>query len=107
LIRRDNTVEQLVSQNLVIGVLDDCLTSEPQHSASLGPGDRLVFYTDGLTETVNADGRLLGAAGLAEIARHAMPLDLFGTADYILDRVARFQHGPTTDDMTLIVAEIK
>ncbi|HUT93543.1 MAG TPA: SpoIIE family protein phosphatase [Thermoguttaceae bacterium] len=108
LIRRDGrTVEPLESQNLVIGVMEDCLAKEPQHCLELEPGDRLLFYTDGLTETAGADGRLLGTDGLTRIATEAMSLDLFDTADHILDQVARYQHGPTTDDMTLIVAEIR
>ena len=108
LIRRDGrTVQSLESQNLVIGIMEDCLAEEPQHSVDVEPGDRLLFYTDGLTETAGADGHLLGTDGLIRIATEAMSLDLFDTADHILDQVARYQHGPTTDDMTLIVAEIK
>ena len=36
-----------------------------------------------------------------------MTVDLFEMADYVLERVARHNHGPTSDDQTLIVAEIK
>ena len=108
LIRHDGrSVEPLESQNLVIGVMEDCLAKEPQHSLEIEPGDRLLFYTDGVTETADAEGLLLGTSGLTRIATEAMSLDLFDTADHILGEVARFQHGPTTDDMTLIVAEIK
>jgi len=108
LIRRNGrTVEPLESQNLVIGIMEDCLAKEPQHSLDLEPGDRLLFYSDGLTETAGADGRLLGTDGLSRIAIEAMSLDLFDTADHVLDQVARYQHGPTTDDTTLIVAEIR
>jgi len=107
LVRRDGSAVQLLeSQNLMVGIVDDCLATEPQHRLDLEPGDRLLFYTDGLTETTNAEGRLLGTGGLSRIAVEAMSLDLFDTADHILDRVARYQHGPTTDDMTLIVTEI-
>jgi hypothetical protein len=66
-----------------------------------------LFSTDGLAETVDADGRLLGIDGPARIATDAMSLDLFDTADHVLVEVARYQHGPTTDDSTLIVAEIQ
>ena len=108
LIRRDGlTVERLKSQNPMIGVTDECLADEPEHTAQLDSGDRLVFYTDGLTETADADGRYLGVEGLEKIAVGSMSVDLFDAADHILDRVSRHQHGPATDDKTLIVAEIK
>ena len=108
LVRRDGQgVQPLESQNLVIGVVDDCLANEPEHSVDLQPGDRLVFYTDGLSEAVDADGRYLLTQGLADIVRDAVSVDLFDMADYVLDRIDRYQHGPTTDDKTLIVAEIK
>ena len=108
LIRREgHTVEQLHSQNPMIGIVEDCLSEEPEHSLPLQPGDRLIFYTDGLTETADADDRCLGTKGLIQIAIQAMSVSLFETADYILQRIAQYQHGPPTDDKTLIVVEIK
>jgi serine phosphatase RsbU (regulator of sigma subunit) len=67
----------------------------------------LVFYTDGVTETAGAAGQQLGIDGLAEIASAAIRLDLFSMADHILEQIAQYQQGQTTDDKTLIVAEIR
>lgn len=103
----DQTVQPLVSQNLMIGTLRECLAPEPQHTLHLEPGDRLLFYTDGLTETANADGGFLGTTGLGEVAARAGSVALFDLADHVLDWIARYQHGPTTDDKTLIVAELQ
>ena len=107
LIRRDGTtVEALRSQNLLIGVLEECLAEQSEHTATVESGDRLLFYTDGLTEPEDAAGRQLGEAGLADIATVAMCVDLFDMADHILDHVAHYRHGPM-DDKTLIVVEVK
>jgi len=101
------TVELLPSQNLIIGVQEECLADEPEHTLSLNPGDRLVFHTDGFIETVDANEKQLDLNGLIDFATGAMSVDLFDMADQILDQVTMYQHGPTTDDRTLIVAEIK
>lgn len=93
------------TQNLIIGVQDDCLHDEPEHTLSLNPGDRLVFHTDGLMETADSTRTQLGINGLASLASVAMCVGLFDMADQILDQVA--EYGPIDDDRTLIVAEIK
>ncbi len=107
LIRRDGTtVERLRSQNLLIGVSQECLADQPEGTATVEPCDRLVLYTDGLTEVEDAEGDQLGTDGLADIATVAMNVDLFDMADHILDRVSGHPHGPP-DDKTLIVAELQ
>ncbi len=108
LIRRGRgPVEVLKSQNLPLGVAEHCLSDEPEHLATLHRGDRLVFYTDGLTETADAHGKLLGEAGLANIAANVCAGSVCEVAGCILDRLAWFRAGPMRDDMTLIVAEVK
>ncbi len=108
LIRRaSGTVQPLASQNLLIGVLENVLAEEPEHSVQLEQGDRLLFYTDGLIETAEASGRQLDVSGLARIGSDAMKLDLFDMADHILSQVDSYRHGPVTDDITLIVAELR
>ena len=108
LVRSNGTnVETLASQNPLIGVLKEILADEPEHTVELEPGDRLVFYTDGLTEAVDAEGHQLGTAGLTEIVSGGMTVELFEMADYVLEQVAHYSHGPPNDDKTLIVAEIR
>ena len=105
--RNSGTVHTLVSQNLLIAVLKDVLAEEPQHSVQLEQGDRLLFYTDGLIETAGDSGQQLGISGLSRIGSDAMKLDLFDMADSILEQVESYRHGPVTDDITLIVAELR
>ncbi len=100
-------VETLASQNRMIGVFEDALGGEPEHSIQLERGDRLLIYTDGVTETAAASGRQLGTEGLARIGADAMTLELFEMADHILGRVDSYREGSVTDDKTLIVAEIR
>lgn len=101
------TVQVLRSQNIVIGVNENCLAGEPEHSITLMAGDRLLFYTDGVLATRNAQGRQLGQSRLSQFAAAALSADTFHMADHIIRDVERFRHGPPTDDMTSIVVEMK
>lgn len=100
-------IDALKSQNLLIGVAEQCLSDQPEHVSQLSSGDRLLFYTDGLTDTTGAKGERLGEAGLAEIAAITCAGNLLDVADCIIERIAQFRVGPVRDDMTLIVAELK
>ena len=108
LIRRDaRIVEHLESIHPMIGVMADGFDERAELSTRLEPGDRLIFYTDGITETANIKERMLGIDGFGRICSEAMSVDLFAMADFVLQMVTGFQHGPVTDDKTLIVAEIR
>jgi serine phosphatase RsbU (regulator of sigma subunit) len=73
----------------------------------LEPGDRLLFYTDGVTEARDPDGEMFGVARLIEHAeRHAAQgLPAAETLRRLAWAVARFHDGPAVDDATLVLAE--
>ena len=48
-----------------IGIDPDCDEFSEQ-AITLNPGDRVFIYSDGLTDTMNADGDIFGAAQLLE-----------------------------------------
>ncbi len=105
--RQGSAVERLDSQNLLLGVATDVLDDEPESTISFKPTDRLLFYTDGLTESTNEAGSLLGVDRLAEITSVTMSADLFDMADQILNQVNSEGYRVRRDDLTLIVAEVK
>jgi sigma-B regulation protein RsbU (phosphoserine phosphatase) len=73
--------------------------------AELQPGDGVVLYTDGITESMNAEGELLGTARLdAAVAREG---DAEGTVREVLESVWAFTGGSAlTDDRTLLALRI-
>ncbi len=78
--------------------------SFPEKETTLGPGHRLVLYTDGVTEAFDDEGEMFGDARLAALlesdANHTAP-DLLAA---ILDSLERFTAGaPQSDDITVIV----
>jgi sigma-B regulation protein RsbU (phosphoserine phosphatase) len=70
----------------------------------LSPGESLVLYTDGVTETRNATNTLYGADALAAVlhANHAQsPARM---AEACLSEIRSFRNGTSaTDDVTLMV----
>jgi serine phosphatase RsbU (regulator of sigma subunit) len=72
----------------------------------LQPDDRIVLYTDGITEVFNSRGEMLDIEGLQEIVRRtsSLPVDQMKLA--ILHEVACWRQGPPTDDVSLIVVHI-
>jgi len=108
LIRRNAAlVEALDSPNMLIGVAENCLRDEPERSVEVAPGDRILFYSDGVTETLNADGKILGLQRLSAVLADAPPGSVFDLAEAVLEQVHLYRAGPPLDDMTLIVANYK
>jgi len=97
----------LASQNSLIGVDIPGFDDYHQEMIPVRPGDRLFVFTDGLYEVLDAEERQLGVHGLAEIAKRTTGCDLFQVADRVVREVQQYQHGPDTDDQTLIVAEVR
>jgi len=78
-----------------------------QDEIALAPGDRLVVFTDGVTETTDRRDEEYGEERLvASIAKHA-ELDAERLADAILDDLERFKHGKHRDDVTLLVLSVE
>ena len=72
----------------------------------LRPGDRLVFYTDGVTEAANSHGELFGTTRLDFVVGDCRD-DVHGALQKLLESVAGFTGGHTaSDDRTLIVADV-
>jgi phosphoserine phosphatase RsbU/P len=73
----------------------------------LEPGDRLLFYTDGITEAHDPDGGPFGLHRLIELAEHhsvsglPVPEILRRLCHAVLDH----QHGRLHDDATLMIVE--
>jgi sigma-B regulation protein RsbU (phosphoserine phosphatase) len=104
---RDGRIEQLDGHGMALGLFDAPLFTLSEETIDLRPGDRLILYTDGLTDVDGPDGEMLGREGLAACLRdHAgrppaeMCRAIFAAlTDYRGD-------APQFDDMALVVASI-
>ena len=72
----------------------------------LEPGDVVVFYSDGITEAMNAARELFGEERLQAVVEGHTGLDAWGLEQEILRDVHEFMAGePPHDDMTLLVLQ--
>jgi sigma-B regulation protein RsbU (phosphoserine phosphatase) len=111
LLRRDGAVERLATGGPVLGIFSDAVYE--QHQVSIASGDRVVLFTDGITEAREAgadehapDYADFGEDRLAAVVREHRAC----TAPVLLDRVAAavaaFAGGQFQDDATLIVVAV-
>ena len=69
------------------------------------PGDRLVFYTDGLVEVEREDRQYLGEEGLLDICAQ-LPADGEQAADWVIEQAVAFNEPAVfSDDVTLVVLD--
>ncbi len=101
--RADASVESLdAAGGVVLGVMPDVEFTD--HAVQLRPGDRLVMYTDGVTEACNAAHEAYGEARLiAELRAHGDSAAAV-LVKRISDSVTSFAGGAAqSDDITLAV----
>ena len=73
----------------------------------LAPGDKLVIYSDGVTEAQNTAAEFFGKKRLREaVAAHAWRNPARAIHDAIQEAVTAFTEGaPQSDDITVVVLE--
>jgi sigma-B regulation protein RsbU (phosphoserine phosphatase) len=101
LVRSTGAVERLEVGGAVLGVFSKW--SYEQTTVTLWPGDRLLLFTDGITEAENATHEEFGEDRLAKMAIRLRHDDAAGMKDQILRAVAQCADGSQQDDATLLV----
>lgn len=96
----------LQSRSIVLGMLPDAVDVDPTLYREIECGDRIVLYTDGLTDVFNSRGTMLKVEGLQSFVRDAARLPFGDMKQDILNRVAAWRDGPLVDDMSLVLVEV-
>ncbi len=100
-VRGDGTRERLTLTGLPLGVMPDA--DYATRTVALAPGDRLVLYTDGVTEASTADGAEFGEARLEAAIDALRRGSATAMVDGIIERVDAFAAGaPQADDITCL-----
>ena len=86
---------------VMLGVLPGA--AYPDHTLQLLPGDRLLLYTDGITEAFNVDGEAFGLKRLTAELRAGSGGSACGLVEHICGSVKAFAgDAAQSDDITLI-----
>ncbi|MEO5894399.1 MAG: SpoIIE family protein phosphatase [Vicinamibacterales bacterium] len=101
----DGTTERLTCGGPVLGVINDAPYEQGQ--AIVASGDRIVLFTDGLTEARRADDEEFGEDRLIATGVENRGCSAPALQARLMDSVASFTGGAFQDDATLIVVAIE
>jgi sigma-B regulation protein RsbU (phosphoserine phosphatase) len=104
LVRPGGSVEALAEGGMVLGVFPE--TQYEQAEVAIEAGDRLLFFTDGITEARSPDGEEYGEDRLAQVALKFRTASAEALKDAVLSDVNAFTSGKFEDDATLIVVGV-
>jgi PAS domain-containing protein len=101
---RGGDARSVGGSGLLLGVAERASWIEQE--IVLQAGDRLVLYTDGVTDTAGVDGEHFGDDRLRELlGAAASPACAQALADTVWRGLARFQRGEQHDDIAVLVLE--
>ncbi|MDT7604193.1 MAG: phosphoserine phosphatase RsbU/P [Acidobacteriota bacterium] len=98
------TMEQLAAGGIPLGIAPDALFREGK--TQLQPGDVLVIYSDGVSETQNPTGEEFGAMRLYDTVARNLDASAAGIRDRIESALTKFAQGTdSVDDLTLVIVK--
>jgi serine phosphatase RsbU (regulator of sigma subunit) len=104
-VARTGTVEPLVAQGFMLGIIPDERYREK--SVQLEPGDRLCFFTDGLVEARNEMGEGYGTDRLKRALEVHGSVSAGALTEFLLSDQHTFRGTQAlSDDVTLVVCEL-
>jgi sigma-B regulation protein RsbU (phosphoserine phosphatase) len=99
---RTGQIEELAARGIALGVLEDIELEEREIDVT--PGDILMFYTDGVTEAMDADGQQFGAQRLRQVLAASPGASAPATLTAVEDALRAFTGDtPQSDDIALFV----
>ena len=104
-LHRDGSVERLQQGGTVLGVFADHVYASGV--AQLEPGDRLVLFTDGVTEACDREEQEFGETRLLQVLRENVQLFPDALQKKIIATVADFNGGHWADDATLLICSVE
>jgi sigma-B regulation protein RsbU (phosphoserine phosphatase) len=105
LLKANGEVHRLDEGGMVLGVFAN--GSYSQAEIEVGPGDRLLLFTDGVSEAENTSGECFGEERLVDLLRKNAHREADAIRETILHAVTQFCGGQFQDDLTTVVLAIE
>ena len=105
IVRFNGTLRTLEKAGPALGMMNTFDYS--QTSESIKSGDRIVFYTDGITEAMNQEREEFGDERFMKILQEGTSMDVSELHDRLVSEVKSFSGTELRDDVTLIITEIQ
>jgi len=105
LVRREGRTARLTEGGIVLGLFPE--NTYKQGEVRLRAGDRLLYFTDGVTEAANDDGELFGEERLLRLLVEHRRQSASELRETILGAVADFSGGSFQDDVTLVALAVE
>jgi sigma-B regulation protein RsbU (phosphoserine phosphatase) len=104
LIHNNNVKEFKTKHGLVLGAIDEAKYKE--NKIVLEPGDKIILYTDGVTEAHNPNNELFGEKGLIEFTKKNITNNAKDYIHNLREEIKKFAGGNEQfDDITMLVVE--
>ncbi len=99
---RDGSIEELIQGGIILGMMPD-MVFETGH-VTLEPGDRIVMFTDGITEAMDVAEEEFGEERVQMTIKDWPDLSAQDLMEKISSEVNQFSDGtPQADDITMVV----
>jgi CHASE2 domain-containing sensor protein len=104
LLRRDGTLKDISKGTFPLGMVGTVVAAKiPLHVEPFGPGDALLVYTDGITESHNSRGEFFQYRQWRDLVQANRPLPAADPFSRLLEKVKQINEGtPFDDDVTLL-----
>ncbi len=106
-IRPDGSIQELDNDGFAICKLGNLLKPKfVNHQVLLFPGDKLIIYTDGLTDARNSEGEKYSISRLKKIIQKYNKWGADRITDALVHDVKKFAGEKPADDVTFVVLDV-